>query len=197
MTKEEVLAALRNLQNHATSNTREQQQEIDNETAEIDISIEEYNEKIAELEAKLADMDNYQYEEFNREERELTEELLEESFANQLEVLDREDNEYKHLQDLATSIFTDYNEEIAQLNVDIASIERRLRKNDIAIRKNIGIKLTDAELADLNSALESKRARIAACEKYKIQYTEELSNYGELITANNRKRELVIKKQGK
>lgn len=195
MTKEEILAALRNLQNHATSNTSEQQREVDNETAELDSTIEEYNEKIAELESKLENVDNYQYEEPNKEERELTEELLEESFANQIEVLDREDAEYKHLQDLATSIFTDYNEEIAQLNVDIAAIERRLRKNDIAVRKNIGIRLTDEELADLNSTLEAKRARVAECEKYKIQYTEELSNYGELITANNRKREIVTKKQ--
>ena len=195
MTKEEILAALKNLQNHATSNTSEQQAEIDNETAELDATIEEYNEKIAELEEKLANVDNYQYVEPNKEERELTEELLEESFTNQLEVLDKEDTEYKHLQDLATSIFTDYNEEIAQLNVDIAAIERRLRKNDIAVKKNIGIKLTDEELADLNSTLQTKKARIVECEKYKLQYTEELSNYGELITANNRKREIVTKKQ--
>ena len=197
MTKEEILAALRNLQSHAISNTSEQQQAIDNETAELDTTIEEYNEKIAELEVKLADMDNYQYEEVNKEERELTEELLEESFAHQIETLDKEDIEYKQLQDLATSIFTDYNEEIALLNVDIAAIERRLRKNDIAVSKNIGIKLTDEELANLNSTLEAKKARVIECEKYKLQYTEELSNYGELITANNRKREIVMKKQEK
>lgn len=198
MTNEQIIEELKRLRSHNNIVPSEQQAEIDaninKEVAEIDGTIETYNEKIAELEAKLADETNYQYNSEN-EERDLTIEILEESFDNQLEVISREEEEYKTLQELATSIFEDYNLEIAELNNDIAVIERRLRKNDIAVRKNIGIKLTDEELFTLNSDLEQKRARIQECEEMKAKYVEDLSNYEELISANNKKREVVLAKQ--
>lgn len=198
MTNEQIIEELKRLRAHNNTVPSEQQAEIDaninNEVEQINDTIEEYNEKIAALEAKIADESNYQYNSEN-EERDLTIELLEESFENQLEVMDREDAEYKNLQDLATSIFADYNLEIATLNSEISAIERRLRKNDVAVKKNIGIKLTDDELFALNSELEQKRARIQECEEMKAEYVEDLSNYGELITANNRKREVVLAKQ--
>lgn len=195
MTQEEIIELLTNMKNNTTAKNSGEQEEVNREIEEIDATIEEYNEKIEALEEKIANLDNYQYEEVNKEERELTTELLEESFANQLEVIEREIAEYASLQNLATSIFTDYNLEIATLNNDIAAIERRLRKNDIAVRKNIGIRLTDDELNTLNADLELKRARILECEDLKAKYVEELRNYGELITANNRKKEIVTQKQ--
>ncbi len=198
MTYEQIIEELKRLKSHNNTVPSEQQAEIDTnvnvEVEELNATIEDYNEKISALEAKIADETNYQYNNED-EERDLTIELLEESFENQLEVMAREDEEYKSLQDLATSIFTDYNLEIATLNNEIAAIERRLRKNDIAVRKNIGIKLTDEELFALNSDLEQKRARIQECEEMKAKYVEDLSNYEELITANNRKREIVLSKQ--
>ena len=109
--------------------------------------------------------------------------------------MDREDAEYKSLQDIATSIFTDYNLEIQSLNLEIEAIERRFRKNDVAVKKNIGIRLTDQELTNLQADLESKKDRLAVCEEMKTKYVEDLRNYGELITANNHKREIVIGKQ--
>lgn len=198
MTYEQIIEELKKLKAHNNTVSSEQQAETDAnvnaEVEEIDAAIEDYNEKIAALEARIANESNYQYNSEN-EERDLTIEILEESFENQLEVMNREDEEYKNLQDLATTIFTDYNLEIATLNTEIATIERRLRKNDIAVRKNIGIRLTDEELFSLNSDLEQKKSRIKECEEMKAKYVEDLSNYGELITVNNRKREVVLSKQ--
>lgn len=194
MTNEQILEELRKLKSHNLTPTSEEQANIEREVAEIDESIADYNERIAELEEKLADSNNYTYNDEN-EERTFTIELLQESFENQLEVMDREDAEYRSLQELATNIFTDYNNEIASLNVEIEAIERRIRKNEVAVRKNIGTKLTEEELNDLNNELATKKSRVATCEEMKEKYIADLSNYGELMTANNRKREIVVGKQ--
>lgn len=197
MTNEQILEELKKLKANATIHTSvptaEEQTNVNSEIESLDETIADYNEQIAALEAKIADPNNYQYNYYN-EEREFTLELLQESFENQLEVIDREDAEYKSLQDIATSIFTDYNLEIQSLNLEIEAIERRFRKNDVAIKKNIG-RLTDQELANLQADLESKKARLAVCEEMKTKYVEDLRNYGELITVNNHKREIVIGKQ--
>lgn len=195
MTQEQIIEELKRLKALNTTNTSEQQAEVDAEVSSLDATIEDYNEQIAALEAKIAAPNNYQYVNVHEEERTFEYELLEESFASQLEVLEREDNEYNTLQETATRIFEDYNLEIAELNNDIAMIERRLRKNDVAISRNIGIRLTEEELTDLNSSLESKRARVAECGEWKEKYVADLQNYGELITANNRKRAIVTAKQ--
>ena len=194
MTNEQILEELRKLRAHNSTPTSGDLNDVDTEVAEIDESIADYSERIAELEAKIADVNNYQYNNEN-EEREFTVELLQESFASQLETMAREDAEYKSLQELATNIFTDYNQEIEELNIEIADIERRLRKNEIAVRKNIGIRLTDQELTDLQTELTAKKERVSLCEKMKAEYVQDLQNYGELITANNRKREVIIGKQ--
>ena len=197
MTNEQILEELKKLKANATIHTSvptaEEQTNVNSEVESLDETIADYNEQIAALEAKIADPNNYQYNYYN-EEREFTLELLQESFENQLEVIDREDAEYKSLQDIATSIFTDYNLEIQSLNLEIEAIERRFRKNDVAIKKNIG-RLTYQELANLQADLESKKARLAVCEEMKTKYVEDLRNYGELITVNNHKREIVIGKQ--
>ena len=197
MTNEQILEELKKLKANATIHTSvptaEEQTNVNSEVESLDETIADYNEQIAALEAKIADPNNYQYN-YDNEERNFTIELLQESFENQLEVMDREDAEYKSLQDIATSIFTDYNLEIQSLNLEIEAIERRFRKNDVAIKKNIG-RLTDQELANLQADLESKKARLAVCEEMKTKYVEDLRNYGELITANNHKREIVIGKQ--
>lgn len=197
MTNEQILEELKKLKANATIHTSvptaEEQTNVNSEVKSLDETIADYNEQIAALEAKIADPNNYQYNYYN-EERDFTIELLQESFENQLEVMDREDAEYKSLQDIATSIFTDYNLEIQSLNLEIEAIERRFRKNDVAIKKNIG-RLTDQELANLQADLESKKARLAVCEEMKTKYVEDLRNYGELITVNNHKREIVIGKQ--
>lgn len=197
MTNEQILEELKKLKANATIHasvpTEEEQTNVNSEVESLDETIADYNEQIAALEAKIADPNNYQYNYYN-EEREFTLELLQESFENQLEVMDREDAEYKSLQDIATSIFTDNNLEIQSLNLEIEAIERRFRKNDVAIKKNIG-RLTDQELANLQADLESKKARLAVCEEMKTKYVEDLRNYGELITVNNHKREIVIGKQ--
>lgn len=194
MTNEQILEELRKLKTHNSTPTSGDISNVNAEVAEIDESIADYNERIAELEAKIADPNNYQYNKEN-EEREFTVELLQESFDNQLEVIAREDAEYKSLQELATKIFADYTQEIEQLNIEIAAIERKIRKNEVAVRKNIGIRLTDEELANLQAELASKKERVALCEKMKADYVLDLQNYGELITANNRKREVIIGKQ--
>ena len=194
MTNEQILEELKKLRAHNSTPASGNLNDVDTEVAEIDEAIDEYSEQIAKLEAKIADVNNYQYNDEN-EERDLTVELLQESFANQLEVINREDAEYKSLQELATNIFTDYNQEIEELNIEIAAIERRLRKNEIAVRKNIGIRLTDQELTDLQTELTAKKERVSLCEKMKAEYVQDLQNYGELITANNRKREVIIGKQ--
>ena len=193
MTNEQILEELKKLKAHTSVPASEEQTNVNNEVESLDETIADYNEQIAALEAKIADPNNYQYN-YDNEERNFTIELLQESFENQLEVMDREDAEYKSLQDIATSIFTDYNLEIQSLNLEIEAIERRFRKNDVAIKKNIG-RLTDQELANLQADLESKKARLAVCEEMKTKYVEDLRNYGELITANNHKREIVIGKQ--
>mgnify|MGYP004667043795 CR=1 FL=1 len=198
MTNEQILEELKKLKANATIHasvpTTEEQTNVNNEVESLDETIADYNEQIAALEAKIADPNNYQYN-YDNEERNFTIELLQESFENQLEVMDREDAEYKSLQDIATSIFTDYNLEIQSLNLEIEAIERRFRKNDVAVKKNIGIRLTDQELTNLQADLESKKDRLAVCEEMKTKYVEDLRNYGELITANNHKREIVIGKQ--
>lgn len=198
MTNEQILEELKKLKANATIHTSvptaEEQTNVNSEVESLDETIADYNEQIAALEAKIADPNNYQYNYYN-EERDFTIELLQESFENQLEVMDREDAEYKSLQDIATSIFTDYNLEIQSLNLEIEAIERRFRKNDVAVKKNIGIRLTDQELTNLQADLESKKARLAVCEEMKTKYVEDLRNYGELITVNNHKREIVIGKQ--
>lgn len=198
MTTEQIIEELKRLKAHNPAIPGDEQAVIDEnvnaEVAQIEATIEEYNEKISALEAKIADESNYQYNPEN-EERDLTIEILEESFENQLEVIEREEQEYKNLQDIATTIFGDYNLEIASLNNDIAAIERRIRKNDIAVSKNIGIRLTEEELEALNFDLNQKRDRLKRCEELKVEYVEELRNYGELITINNRKREIVLSKQ--
>ena len=198
MTNQQILEELKKLKANATIHasvpTTEEQTNVNNEVESLDETIADYNEQIAALEAKIADPNNYQYN-YDNEERNFTIELLQESFENQLEVMDREDAEYKSLQDIATSIFTDYNLEIQSLNLEIEAIERRFRKNDVAVKKNIGIRLTDQELTNLQADLESKKARLAVCEEMKTKYVEDLRNYGELITANNHKREIVIGKQ--
>ena len=198
MTNEQILEELKKLKANATIHasvpTTEEQTNVNNEVESLDETIADYNEQIAALEAKIADPNNYQYN-YDNEERNFTIELLQESFENQLEVMDREDAEYKSLQVIATSIFTDYNLEIQSLNLEIEAIERRFRKNDVAVKKNIGIRLTDQELTNLQADLESKKDRLAVCEEMKTKYVEDLRNYGELITANNHKREIVIGKQ--
>lgn len=198
MTNEQILEELKKLKANATIHTSvptaEEQTNVNSEVESLDETIADYNEQIAALEAKIADPNNYQYN-YDNEERNFTIELLQESFENQLEVMDREDAEYKSLQDIATSIFTDYNLEIQSLNLEIEAIERRFRKNDVAVKKNIGIRLTDQELTNLQADLESKKARLAVCEEMKTKYVEDLRNYGELITVNNHKREIVIGKQ--
>ncbi len=193
MTNEQILEELRKLKAHNSTPTSGDLGEVDAEVAEIDESIADYNERIAELETKIADSNNYQYNE--NEEREFSVELLQESFASQLETIAREDSEYKSLSELTTKIFTDYNKEIEGLNFEIAAIERRIRKNEVAVRKNIGIRLTEQELSDLQADLAIKKERVALCEKMKAEYVLDLQNYGELITANNRKREVIIGKQ--
>lgn len=194
MTNEQILEELKKLKAHTSVPASEEQTNVNNEVESLDETIADYNEQIAALEAKIADPNNYQYN-YDNEERNFTIELLQESFENQLEVMDREDAEYKSLQDIATSIFTDYNLEIQSLNLEIEAIERRFRKNDVAVKKNIGIRLTDQELTNLQADLESKKDRLAVCEEMKTKYVEDLRNYGELITANNHKREIVIGKQ--
>ena len=194
MPNEQILEELKKLKAHTSVPASEEQTNVNNEVESLDETIADYNEQIAALEAKIADPNNYQYN-YDNEERNFTIELLQESFENQLEVMDREDAEYKSLQDIATSIFTDYNLEIQSLNLEIEAIERRFRKNDVAVKKNIGIRLTDQELTNLQADLESKKARLAVCEEMKTKYVEDLRNYGELITANNHKREIVIGKQ--
>lgn len=194
MTNEQILEELKKLKAHTSVPASEEQTNVNNEVESLDETIADYNEQIAALEAKIADPNNYQYN-YDNEERNFTIELLQESFENQLEVMDREDAEYKSLQDIATSIFTDCNLEIQSLNLEIEAIERRFRKNDVAVKKNIGIRLTDQELTNLQADLESKKARLAVCEEMKTKYVEDLRNYGELITANNHKREIVIGKQ--
>lgn len=194
MTNEQILEELKKLKMHSSQVTEEEQNSINNEVEELDESINIYNEKIAKLEAKIADSSNYQYN-YENEERDFTVELLQESFENQLEVMDREDTEYNNLQDLATNILEDYNLEIQELNVQIEAIERRLRKNEVAVRKNIGIRLTEQELTDLQNDLATKKARVAECEEMKEKYVADLNNYSELIATNNRKREIVVGKQ--
>lgn len=194
MTNEQILEELKKLKAHTSVPASEEQTNVNNEVESLDETIADYNEQIAALEAKIADPNNYQYN-YDNEERNFTIELLQESFENQLEVMDREDAEYKSLQDIATSIFTDCNLEIQSLNLEIEAIERRFRKNDVAVKKNIGIRLTDQELTNLQADLESKKARLAVCEEMKTKYVEDLRNYGELITVNNHKREIVIGKQ--
>lgn len=194
MTQEQIIEELKRLKSH---NNPKPQEEIDSEVMELDASIEEYNEQIAELEAKIANMDNYQYVNPNEEERELTEELLEEAFAKRLTVIEQESQEYIELQDMGKEIIADYDQEIASLNEEIAAIERRIRKNDIAVRKNIGIRLSDEELADLTEELETKKARLAKCEKMKGEYTEELIGVEELIANNNKQRKILIAKQNR
>lgn len=198
MTNEQILEELKKLKANATIHTSvptaEEQTNVNSEVESLDETIADYNEQIAALEAKIADPNNYQYNYYN-EERDFTIELLQESFENQLEVMDREDAEYKSLQDIATKMIDDYSREIEDLNVEIAAIERRFRKNEVAVRKNIGIRLTDQEIADLQADLESKRARLAYLEEMKTKYVEDLRNYDELIPINNHKREIVIGKQ--
>lgn len=194
MTNEQILEELRKLRAHNSTPTSGDLNDVNTEVAEIDESIADYSERIAELEAKIADVNNYQYNNEN-EEREFTVELLQESFASQLETMAREDAEYKSLQELATKIFIDYTKEVEVLNSEIAAIERRFRKNEVAVRKNIGIRLTDQEIADLQAELTAKKDRVALCERMENEYVKELQNYGDLITANNRKREVIIGKQ--
>lgn len=194
MSNEQILEELRKLKMHNSTPDGVEQANIDHEVEEIDESINSYNERIAELEAKIADPSNYKYNNEN-EERDFTIELLQESFESQLETLDREDAEYRNIQEIATKIFEIYQKDITNLNFEIEAIERRLRKNEVAVRKNIGIRLTDEELADLQSELEEKRARISSYEAMSKLYVEDLKDYGELITANNRKRQLILGKQ--
>lgn len=194
MTNEQILEELRKLKARTSKPTSGELKNIDEEVAEIDESIADYRERIAELEAKIADTNNYSYNGDN-EERDLTVELLQESFENQLESIKREEIEYKNLQELAKEIYVDYNEEIEGLNTEIAAIERKLRKNEIAVRKNIGIKLTEQELADLEVELAGKKERIARCEQMKNVYVQDLQNYDELITTSNHKKEIVLNKQ--
>lgn len=194
MTYEQILEELKRLKMHTDPGKGEHEVDVSKEVAEIDASIEDYNEKIAKLEAKIADESNYQYNSEN-EERDLTIEILEESFENQLEVMAREDEEYNTLRELATNIFDEYNLEIATLNDEIATTERRLRKNDIAVSKNIGIRLNDEELSTLNSDLERKRARIQECEEMQTKYVEDLRGYTALTMANAQKRDIVLSKQ--
>jgi len=173
------------------------QAEIDQEVAEIDATIEAYEEQIAELEAKIADLDNYLYESPNKETRDLTEELLEESCAEQLETLDREDAEYEELKDLGTRIYDSYSDDIAQLDTDIAAIERRLRKNEIAVSKNLRMQLSVEDLEDLTSELEMKKARKAEFEQYQQLYVTDIKDYSDLLEANNKKRQILLAKQEK
>ena len=197
MTNEERLILLKQLQSNTPTRTSGEQAEIDREVAEIDATIEDYNEKIIELEEKLANMDNYQYQSPNAEERDMTIELLEESFVDQLAELERSDNEYKELQDIGTSISDSYDEEIATLNEEIASLERRIRKNDVAVQRNMRMQLSPEELSDLTAELESKRERLKFCKQMKEEYVAELKDYEELIAANNKKREIIVAKQSR
>jgi len=197
MTVAEQIELLKQLRQNTHTRTSGEQAEVDREVVEIDASIEDYNEQIAALEAKLADPNNYKYVSPNAEERDMTLELLEESFIDQLQTLEREDREYKSLQDLGTRIFTSYVEDIATLTVEIESLERRLRKNDVAVSRNMRMQLSPEELNDLTTELEKKRAKLAECKKFEAQYIDELKDYGDLITANNRKREIIIAKQAK
>ncbi len=194
MSNEQILEELRKLKMHNSTPDGVEQANIDHEVEEIDESINSYNERIAELEAKIADPNNYKYNDEN-EERDFTVELLQESFESQLETLDREDAEYRNIQEIAAKIFDIYQKDILTLNFEIEAIERRLRKNEVAVRKNIGIRLTDEEIADLQSELEEKRARVSSFETMSKLYVEDLKDYGELITTNNRKRQLILGKQ--
>ena len=97
MTNEKILEELKKLKMHTQPVAGKHDVDVNEEVAEIDASIEDYKEKIAALETKIADESNYQYNNEN-EERDLTIEILEESFENQLEVMAREDEEYKFLQ---------------------------------------------------------------------------------------------------
>ena len=197
MTDAEKIRLLREMQIHTTTRTPEQQAEVDREVAEIDTSIEDYTEQIAALEEKLANMDNYQYVNPNLEEREFFEELFQDSLTEQLETLDREDQEYQELQEMGATFLREYDIEIAELNDAIVSIERRLRKNEVAVSRNMRMQLTAEEVEDLNRELEAKRNRIIRCEELKAEYASELTDYSDLVAANSKKREIVTAKQNK
>ena len=193
MSNDEVIRRLEGLKAHIPDRTPEEQDAIDQEIASIDNTIQEYTERISFLEGKTSDLENYKYS--NTEPREFTEELLEESFARQLEELDREDEEYKELQSIGDYILNSYIEEIETLNEEIVSIERRLRKNDLAVSKNMRIQLSIEEVQELNDTLESKRARLSLCESMREQYSTDLNDYSSLLAANEQKRQLIVAKQ--
>jgi len=192
MTDIERIELLRQLRAQTSSAPRA---EIDQEVSEIDATIADYEEQIAELEAKIASLDNYLYKNPNEETRDLTEELLEESFAEQLATLDREDKEYEELKDLGQRIYDSYSDDIAQLDTDIAAIERRLRKNEIAVSKNLRMQLSVEELEELTSELEVKKSRKVEFEGYQQLYATDVQDYSELLEANNKKRQILLAKQ--
>lgn len=194
MTNEQILEELIKLKSHSYAPTSGDINDVNAEIEEIDNSIAEYNEQIAALEAKISDPNNYQYNDEN-EERDFTIELLQESFENQLDVINREDEEYKNLEGLANEILKDYEEEIKKLSISIMQLEMRLRKNDVAVRKNIGIKLTEEEIDDIKNSIANKKARIETCEKMKTEYVSDLGNYSELLAINESKRSIVDSKQ--
>ena len=90
MTDAEKIKLLKEIQAHTTTMSLEAEQSVEAEVAAIDASIEDYNERIAELETKLANEENYKSGNTITDQRELVEELLEESFQEQIETLDRE-----------------------------------------------------------------------------------------------------------
>ena len=193
MSNDEVIRRLEELKSHIPDRTPEEQDAIEQEIASIDETIQEYDERISVLEGKTSDLENYKYT--NTEPRDFTEELLEESFARQLDELDREDEEYKELQSIGEYILNSYIEEIAVLNEEIASIERRLRKNDFAVSKNMRVQLSAEEVQELNDTLESKRTRLSLCESMKEQYSTDINDYSQLLTVNEQKRQLLVDKQ--
>lgn len=195
MTDAEKIELLKQLRKNTPTRTIEEQEEIDKEVEEIDASIEDYNEQIAALEEKLADPNNYKYDNPFAEEREMTLELLDDSFVDQLQTIERENKEYENLKELGINIFHSYETEIATLNDEIAALERRLRKNDVAVSRNMRMQLSQEELFDLTTELENKKARVVECEKFKSEYVEELRDYETFIEANNRKKELIFIRQ--
>lgn len=198
MTVEEQIKQLEEMKRYLPTRTQEEQAEVDREAAEIDTIIASYDEQIAALEAKINNEDNYKYSSPNSENRDFSEELLEESFERQLEELDKSDREYKELQEIGTHIFASWEDDIRTLNVEIEDIERRLRKNDYAVSKGLkNVMLTPEALEDLNLELESKKQKLAFCQEQSNLYVTDLKDYGEELTANNRKRQALLKKKEK
>ena len=201
MTDAEKIELLTQIRNNTPVRTSGEQAEIDREVAEIDALIEDYNEQIAALEEKLSDPNNYKYTSAFVEEREMTFELLEDSFEEQLQTIERENREHAELLDLTSRIMRSYDEEIATLNGDISVLERRLRKNDVAVSRNMRMQLSQEELFNLTTELENKKARLAECKKFSEQYAEEYAiasnEYQDLIVANNQRRQAIISKQDK